>query len=114
MAKMEIIMRDINRLNTQIQKPSKFALGILAESRARARAGIAQSLQDSHRDLMRSGSELRYVETTLAGELSAFYERHEKATRSVMRDFAREQVGIESTRLEGMVASLASLKENFR
>jgi ankyrin repeat protein len=101
---------DIERGNTSLARNKKFALGLLADSRARQKAQITHSLQELHLELNHTSCELRRTETVLADGLSQFYEQHARSAKLAILNFCKSQVKDEKARLVGMERCMLHLR----
>ena len=57
------------------------------------------------------GKELRYTQTTVAGELAGWREMHERMGRKAIKDLVKGMLVVERGRLEGMKRALRRVKE---
>lgn len=85
-------------------------LSMLMDTHTRRKALIRDELQGLHIDLKHAGSELRSNEATLAGNLSKFYEKHERGATEVLKRFCGRQAKLERERLRAMEKALAGMR----
>lgn len=101
----------IDRHLATLRRSDRWPLGLLDDTRARLHTDAADRVENATRDLAALGSELRYAQQTVAAELAAWQDLHERMGRRALRDLARRMVVVERDRLEGMRRALRGLKD---
>ncbi|KAI9849529.1 MAG: hypothetical protein M1837_004149 [Sclerophora amabilis] len=92
----------IERHLLSLRRSDRWPLGLLDDTRNRIRREAAEKVETSRQELATLGCELRYTQQTVAGELAACQDLHEKKARTALRSLASRMVVAERARLESM------------
>jgi hypothetical protein len=104
----------MSKKNNSWRRSEKWPLGLLDETRRRIADEAAEGLATMERDLVECGKELKYTQSVVAGELSAFQGEHAVRARNAIRKFVESQVEVEKGRLRGMERALSLIKVKGR
>ncbi|KAI9674818.1 MAG: hypothetical protein M1817_001722 [Caeruleum heppii] len=99
----------IDRHLSSLRRSDRWPLGLLDDTRNRIHQEAAERVETSRQELLLLGSELRYTQQTVASELAAWQDLHERRARKALRDLARRTVVAEKARLESMKRALRGL-----
>ncbi|KAI9762682.1 MAG: hypothetical protein M4579_000300 [Chaenotheca gracillima] len=104
----------IDRHLLSLRRSDRWPLGLLDETRTRIHREAAEKTNQSQVELATLGSELRYTQQTVAAELAAWQDLHEKMARHALRNLASKMVVIEKARLENMRRAVRELPASGR
>lgn len=113
---MSAAQRSIDRSLGSISRSNRWTpnIGLFEDAKKQVAHEAWGKAAKARRELESLGSELRYTQQTVAGELAGWQEEHVRAGREGLRRLARESVVRERARLEGMKRALREVrKENL-
>lgn len=100
----------IERHTSSLRRSDRWPLGLLDETRKGIHAEAQDRAQKSLEEFRAVGSELRYTQQTVAGELAGWQDLHAKLGKRAIRALAERMVIKEKDRLEGMTRAMRGLK----
>lgn len=108
---MEQAQRNIDRQLGSLSRQSRWTpnIGIFDDTRRSLHQEATAKADKATRELEGLGSELRYTQQTVAAELAAWQEEHVRASRRMLKTYARGMVVQERARLESMKRALREL-----
>ncbi|KAK3672515.1 hypothetical protein LTR78_007565 [Recurvomyces mirabilis] len=86
-------------------------IGLFEDSKKAAADEAMERARKGERELESLGCELRYTQTTVAGELAAWQDEHVRQGRTALKKFVNDVVVKEKARLEGMRRALREIKK---
>ncbi|KAA6406912.1 MAG: hypothetical protein FRX48_09210 [Lasallia pustulata] len=92
----------IERHTSSLRRSDRWPLGLLDDTRKSVHTDAQDRLTRSQEELRSIGSELRYTQQTVAGELAGWQDLHGKMGRRAVRGLVEGMVVRERDRLEGM------------
>ncbi|KAI9829128.1 MAG: hypothetical protein M1832_000151 [Thelocarpon impressellum] len=99
---MTMASKAIDRHMSSLRRSDRWPLGLLDDTRNKIHREAADKVEASRQELLVLGSELRYTQQTVAGELAAWQDLHAKMARRALRGLAQRMVTVEKARLESM------------
>lgn len=107
---MQQAQRTIDRSKNSIARSNRWTpnLGIsfFEDAKKSVKMDAWEKASKARMEYEALGSELRYTQQTIAGELAVWQDEHVRAGREMLRRLAREMVVKEKARLEGMKRAL--------
>ncbi len=110
-AQITTLRREIERNHSALQRPSRWPLGLLDDTRQRATEEREDKIRRARDEAENLSRELRYTQQTVASELAGWRDMHEKMGRKAIRDLARGMLIAERVRLSGMERALRKVRE---
>ncbi|KAK4205260.1 hypothetical protein QBC40DRAFT_260911 [Triangularia verruculosa] len=110
-AKIIGIRKEVERSWGNLNRSSRWPLGLLDETRQRMNEDREGRIREMEGEGGRLGRELRYTQQMVAGELAGWREMHERMGRRAVRDLARGMLVVERGRLEGVRRALRRVRE---
>lgn len=107
---LQNIQKAIERHTSSLRRSDRWPLGLLDETRKSIHADAQDRAQKSVEEFKAVGSELRYTQQTVAGELAGWQDLHAKLGKRAIRALAERMVVKEKDRLEGMTRAVRGLK----
>ena len=100
----------IDRHLTSLRRSDRWPLGLLDGTRNKIHQEAAHKVERATLELATLGSELRYTQQTVAGELAAWQDLHEVMLNRALTGLTKRMVIVEKMRLEGMKRALRCLE----
>jgi hypothetical protein len=97
---MSTAKREAERSLGSAGKSSRWALGLLDDTRQRANDEKGQKARRLTEEVRTLSKELRYTQQTVASELAGWQNMHERMGRRAIREFARGMLVQERTRMD--------------
>lgn len=110
-SKITAIRKEIDRSYSTLSRSSRWPLGLLDETRQRMNEDREEKVKKLEVEAEMMGKELRYTQTTVAGELAGWREMHERMGRKAIKDLVKGVLVVERGRLEGMKRALRRVRE---
>lgn len=107
---LQNIQKAIERHTSSLRRSDRWPLGLLDETRKGIHAEAQDRAQKSVEEFRAVGSEIRYTQQTVAGELAGWQDLHAKLGKRAIRALAERMVIKEKDRLEGMTRAVRGLK----
>jgi hypothetical protein len=107
-----LAQKSIDRHLSSLRRSDRWPLGLLDDTRNKIHKEAADKVRKSSEDLTTLGSELRYTQQVVAGELASWQELHEKMAKKAIRELVSGMVVREKARLEGMKRALRHLRNH--
>jgi len=104
----------VDRHLSSLRRSDRWPLGLLDDTRNKIHQEAAEKVEKAREELAGLGSELRYTQQTVAGELAAFQDLHERMGRRAVKALVARVVVAEKARLEAMkraIRGVVDLKE---
>ncbi|KAH0563354.1 hypothetical protein GP486_002073 [Trichoglossum hirsutum] len=104
----------VERHLSSLRRSDRWPLGLLDDTRNKIHQDAAEKVEKAREELAGLGSELRYTQQTVAGELAAWQDLHERMGRRAVKALAARVVVAEKARLETMkraIRGVVNLKE---
>ncbi|KAI9874076.1 MAG: hypothetical protein M1830_010222 [Pleopsidium flavum] len=101
-ASMSATSKAIDRHTSSLRRSDRWPLGLLDDTRNKIHLEAAEKVEKSQEELRVLGSELRYTQQTVAGELAGWQDLHGRMGRRAIRTLVQRMVVREKDRLEGM------------
>ncbi|KAH0542752.1 hypothetical protein FGG08_002891 [Glutinoglossum americanum] len=105
----------VDRHLSSLRRSDRWPLGLLDDTRNKIHQEAAEKVEKTREELAGLGSELRYTQQTVAGELAAWQDLHERMGRRAVKALAARVVVAEKARLEAMkraIRGVVDLKEH--
>lgn len=107
---LQNIQKAIERHTSSLRRSDRWPLGLLDETRKGIHAEAQDRAQKSVEEFRAVGSELRYTQQTVAGELAGWQDLRAKLGKRAIRALAERMVIKEKDRLGGMIRAVRELK----
>ena len=102
--------REAERNHNSANRPSRWPLGLLDDTRQRAQDEKEEKARKSREEAGYLARELRYTQQTVAGELAGWQNLHDRMGKRAIREYARGMVIQERAKLDGMMRALRSVR----
>ena len=102
----------IDRHDASSRRSDRWPLGLLDETRKNMQAEALEKANRGRQELLTLGSELRYTQQTVAGELAEWQNLHAKLGRRAIRAFAEKMVVREKDRLGNMQRAVRAVVDS--
>ena len=107
---LQNIQKDIERHTSSLRRSDRWPLGLLDETRKGIHAEAQDRAQKSLEEFRTVGSELRYTQQIVAGEVAGWQDLHARLGKRAIRALAERMVTTEKDRLEGMTKAVRGFK----
>lgn len=102
--------REAERIYNSANRPSRWPLGILDDTRQRAQDEKEERARRSREEAGYLARELRYTQQTVAGELAGWQNHHDRMGKRVIREYVRGMVVQERAKLDSLMRALRNVR----
>ena len=92
----------IDRHLASLRRSDRWPLGLLDDTRNKIHHEAADKVEQTTNELTTLASQLRYTQQTVASELAAWQDLHQRMAQRAVKSLAERMVIVEKARLEGM------------